>query len=648
MRSSGSPQVIICRPQAQDICVAAVRKRSACRWVYFGRDWERYRRIKQAIPGEFEAINAGELINRMGSRIRAEFIEFDRYLQADASDLFWQTTDLLEKNPYSSDLFFHCCAYFAFNQILKDLRSDLVVFVEDSFIVLEFARLARGLGFHVECIGGNLLANLCPERLIRAFGRVERAARALLCRARLIADFLSWKHAIGRHARNNGPENSNAFGQVEALLVIWADGKTFTPKRPKRTDTYLGDLPALLLEGGKKVGYLAHPISWVATQDEILEDIQASPDPILFLHECLRLPQMLRIALETLFRSWKVGSGFVINGVDLTRLVQEHAARERAKSRQSLAFLYYYVGRFLFQKGIRPSLVLFPYENQPWEKALRLGIKKYLPDTKIMAYQHAPFPKFQLGPFASYKDLKPGSIPHFLVVLGPRWKEVFVEHGWPEESVIEGPAFRFQHLLDSRSADGVVDTSRGDRKPVILLAASISYSDSFELTAKTIEAFREESDVDVLLKFHPRMSSGSDALVRAVTDCLGLNGLPAHFSVTDRPIPELLLQVDVVLHNGTAVGLEAHVAGVPELLVQSDLWFNMNNLDLFEESAVSSGTPEQLRRSVSHLLDHEAQAAERDGRIASFPVEEFFSPVTEETIRCFLELSSFSGEYRLH
>ena len=44
------------------------------------------------------------------------------------------------------------------------------------------------------------------------------------------------------------------------------------------------------------------------------------------------------------------------------------------------------------------------------------------------------------------------------------------------------------------------------------------------------------------------------------------------------PVAELLPRAGVLLYSGTTVGLEALALGVPVILLQSDLWFDMDIL----------------------------------------------------------------------
>lgn len=88
-------------------------------WTYFGKNVQRFYKIRQILRGRGQMLNSGEMINKIANETRREFINFDQHLDLDGPELLWQTTDVAERNPYTSDLFYNCCAYLAFDRALR-------------------------------------------------------------------------------------------------------------------------------------------------------------------------------------------------------------------------------------------------------------------------------------------------------------------------------------------------------------------------------------------------------------------------------------------------------------------------------------------------------------------------------------------------
>jgi hypothetical protein len=86
----------------------------------------------------------------------------------------------------------------------------------------------------------------------------------------------------------------------------------------------------------------------------------------------------------------------------------------------------------------------------------------------------------------------------------------------------------------------------------------------------------------------------------------------------------------LVLHNGTSVALEAMASGVPQILVKSDIWFDMVYEGLTDDAQTCVGSPDAIRSAVMTILNEDART--RSDRInqARAKVRELFLPVNEE------------------
>jgi len=635
MGSSRSQQVIIVDPRAGRRSDDVEFDGSKMSWIYFGRNAELFYAVKKALLNKGEMHNAGAVINAIVAELRGELINFDQHVAVDHGDPWWQVTDLAEKNPYTSDFVFRCCAYLAFDRILRGLDGDLLVFVEDWFLGRLLSDHARRLGIRARQQTGHAVADACPEWLKGTLYRGGQIVRAVSCRAAFLYRFLRRRRIIAAHGRHHTPRlDSN----VDILLVTWADPQTFRSGGLKEHDTYFGELPQFLRAAGHRIAYLVNPASWVFPLEEIVANSQAAGDVAVLPEECVRPSDVLSILWTTLLHSWRVRSPFIVGGVDLTAVLRDELRREKGKSRQCLAAQYYYVGRFLRVQGVEPAMILHPYENQPWEKALRLGIKRYLPRTKVVGYQHTPFSPLWLGPYPSRGDLEAGQLPDHIITIGSRWKDLLAEHGYPPERLSTGAALRFSHLFaHSESDDGRREAPR-KRSATVLVAGSIGYADSLELVCKAIEALRSLPEVSVLIKLHPKMGTNADRLLRTAIESLDLTHLPAHFAVTERPVTELLPSVDVVLHNGTSVAVEALAQGVAVVMLQSDIWFDMDTLASCPGLGAAARTPQELRHTVERLLSPAAPSVEERRRNVRTVFEEIFCPVRADTMGTFVDL----------
>jgi len=329
-------------------------------------------------------------------------------------------------------------------------------------------------------------------------------------------------------------------------------------------------------------------------------------------------------------------SRFILKGLDLTALLKDELRKEKTKLQQSRAMLFFYISRFLDSHGIEPAVVIHLYENHSWEKSFRHGLKSHLPGTKVIGYLHVPFSPGYLSLFLSCRELRRSETPDRIVTIGPKWKTLLLQHGYPNNNLEVGPALRFSHIFNREESNRSRKCSESTRTSTVLVAGSIAYGDSFELVYKAIEALRDTTGIDVLIKFHPKMTGSERELIRSILDNLGTNSLPSQFSTTGRSIPELLPSIDLLLYNETSVSYEALAWGIPVLFVQSDVWFDINPIPQDSEIAVVARRPEEIKQAVRQLLSEDELVARQRRLKMQDLLKEAFCPIREETMSVFL------------
>ncbi|HOJ58712.1 MAG TPA: hypothetical protein PK878_00370 [bacterium] len=597
--------------------------------MYVGTDTCRFAALLRELPAHWERINTGEQVNRVVRGQEDAFINVDEIIDRRGFDPYWLTTDLAERNPYTSHFIYHACARLVFEAALRECRDNLLVFVEDWYLGFSFWRRASQVDRTATYVSAHALRDRLPGWAALGLHRMDQWLMGGRGRIRFLLDHARQRRVIRRLRREAGPSQAARPDRLDTLFVLWTDENTFPADRHLDTDLFFGPLPARFRNRGDRMGYLAKPMTWVRSYEGIARNVMAAKDWVLLPEECVSLAEAAVIALRTWFHRYRLRGRFVLEGVDLTEYVREEIHIDRMKTRQCRALIYTAVGRYLRRMNQCPARVIYPMECQPWEKALRYGFYVNCSDTKFIGHQHSTIPECWYGLFPSRHDVQNRVIPQRIVTCGPVWKAILEKHGVPARSLRTGPAFRFPHLHGKPAREGKLP-----RPATVLLALSIGFHDSLECVLKTIAAFRSETSLRVWIKFHPRMSGSPEQCVETAVKALCLGALPDHIQITREPVTDLLPRAGVLLYSGTTVGLEALALSVPVILVQSDLWFDMDILFFAPGSQARARTPEALRASVQRALretDAYPPVADR------LDLDDIFTPVTEESIRVFLE-----------
>jgi hypothetical protein len=591
-------------------------------WIYFGRSTERYYAWRSAIGRRAEPLNAAALVNDAVAEFHEELLNFDEVL-AYRSPLLWHSTTLAERDVYNSTFLFRCAAALAFEHVLDSLAGNLLVAVDDDwFLARKLARRASERGLRSRLVGG-------PRgRVAVVRYRMSWMLRAFAEPRWFLTRFFRSRLRLARaRPRLRLPSD------LDTLIVTWAQPHTFAPGRPTEREAFSGELPAVLRSHGKTIGYLACPVWWVYPFDEVLANTQAAGDPILLLEECVEVRDALSICARTLVCPARPVRRYVVGGLDLTDLLAD-ALRHEVRCWDLQFFV---VGKALARRGVRPKLVIHPFENAAWEKTFHLGIRRSLPETRIVGYQHSTVPFGPSGYFPSKRDISEVALPDTIVVNGRLWGDLLRKHGYPAERLRNGPALRFPHIIERLESPPQQESWRERRqKPSVLIAAAGGFDEALELVCKSLQALADWDSITLLVKLHPTMP-GQDRFQEAVARGLGIEVAPSRVEFTTQSINELLESVDVLLHTKSSTAYEALAYGVPIVFVCSDFWFDRNPLPPDSQVGQTARSPEDIRAAVHRALSEtDADVRERHMRARAL-LEYAFSPVEDETLRPLLE-----------
>jgi len=628
MAEAGAARVLLAAAGvAPERLADLARGADAVRVLYLGADAkhrrERERGLARSLP-HAQFLAAGELVNAAAARIRDDFIQLDAHIRAPERDPFWQYSDTAERNPYSSALFFNCCAALAALDAARTGPGLLLLLVEDPGLAGPLEGILRSRG--LDCAAEGL-----PRKsvLARALGDLRGALRE---RAGFVRQFLATRRLLRSVPGRRLPARGE---RPDALLVTWATRRSFGPG-PKDTDIYFGELPGRLRAQGLRVAYLCMPLSWVESEAEIIAALAQSPETTFLPEDCLGLGDILGLAVRSLFWRPRLDSPVLLGGADLSPLVERSLAGDRMGRRLPWAARMRCVGRWLARRGVVPTAVFFPFENQPWEKALRQGLREHLPAARLCGFQHVPFSRLYLSYYPSRRELRANLLPDLLFVTGPAWREIFTAHGWDARRVRLAPALRLDYLHAVAGRTG--GTAAGGAE--IVVAGAMDFLEMYEaLACKIFPAARFEPRARVVVKFHPRMSRELvDALRRVLREEAGAEG--GAYVVSGEDMGVLVRRVAAVAYQSSGVGYEALCAGAEPIFLSSETALDVDPMDWFPEAGSRARSPEELGARIVAACAGGPEDRERRRAVARRVLARAFLPVNEANLAGLLDAAA--------
>ncbi|EKD45492.1 MAG: hypothetical protein ACD_69C00267G0004 [uncultured bacterium] len=249
---------------------------------------------------------------------------------------------------------------------------------------------------------------------------------------------------------------------------------------------------------------------------------------------------------------------------DYSCLVSDHMRKEFFMGSFVNSLLLYraFKGFFDSLPSIEEYTIVYPFENQPWEKGLLKAAREQTKKINLFAYQFFPLARnLALHSFSKYAK-KTNMIPDKILTSDINTNNIFVEQG--TETVLIGSG-RFGNLVETSMRLKKRDKNK------ILCCLFLDPQEAFTLTYKAIEISRNLGCL-LVINYHALLSKKIISEIKTIVEKY------QHVSVVEAVASELLEDIFVVLYNSSSVCFEAALRGVPVLYVACE---NLLNLDRF-------------------------------------------------------------------
>ncbi len=584
---------------------------SGTSWIYIGRDIRFFRWLEDM---EYlgKHIDIADDLQDTAQRYRQDYIDYVGQLSSQYTSLFWWLSSFSEKNPFISHSFLYFCYCKVAYETVRRETGDVIV-VGESRAVLQ------SLSVNLQ-----QLTEVCPKIIdpwgSRFYELINTSIQGTLKKCWFLMNTCQ-KIAIARIyslLRWNNNEMMSPQGD-QVIIHSWADHRSFHD--PARySDSYFGDLQEIIQKTFPDTFYLIKVLPTFSYLKAIRHLLNFD-DRIILFEECLRFWDPLRAIVTVRSNFPQPTSVPVLDGLDITYIIQEQFSRDRKNPRIEESYLYYLAARRLCARFSLHSFV-YTFENHIWEKMYCAGIRAISPNTTLIGYQHSTILPMELCYSRSLAEKSIMPIPDKILVVGKIAKETLVRSGFDPTTLTVVGAYRYQHL--SLHTDQVKNkkcaTTRNSPYHV-LVATSADLDESLEVLEKSIQAFGDMPECNVTIKCHPTVKF--DMLYKY------LSKIPSNFSISEKSLEDLLPQADLMLYASSSVAVEALAVGLPVMHIRSDFKINMN---IFESISYipSISRPDKIRTTAEELILRGTLSYDLGKKIVS----DFFAPVSDDAVIC--------------
>ena len=583
-------------------------------WLYLGQNINQRENISQVLGKENRYL-IGDLLQKVAHKEKQPFLDFIAELAFhQKSKLHWWASNIAYKSPLASDFFLLWCYATVFEKVCSEKSTNreglFLVFIEDRW-------LYRYLWRQHEKDRANFCflsrKSVFPETL-------KLIARGIVWRGYFLLKTIYQIWLIRRISPYS--KISNYKGDQRQIYIYSEIADRCFQENGIFTDTNFGRLPEFLSTDGLDATYITPP--FVAPH---------------LMRKCLNCDKATFIVLDQYITFYALVRNFfsfftVSFPTDLARelkslkiLLHGQVVHEYSTSFKNT--LYYYVFK-KWLKGIdqRKITIIYPFENQPWEKMLCLAAKELSENIRLVGYQHSTVPELLLNYFPGKEESSSMPLPHLILTNGEYTLSLLTDAGYEGVELANGGALRYEYL-HKREADNVlINKAKKDRAlktGLVALAYSITLTEELLLAVFNAFTSLEVNTISFVVKSHPW----------APLENLGiqLSTWPSHFKKTDKPVSEVLKQADLVIYSSSTIGLEALLSGVPIVRYHSEHILSLDPLDALSETVSRSCSGSNVKEAVLSTLYDVHNEDSHLGQHFAFNVanlNKFFSPVNED------------------
>lgn len=562
-------------------------------WFYLGQDIRQREKIAEAL-GKENRYFIGSLLQEVAYELRQTFLDFVAKLGFSQKNfLHWWALSVSYKSPLSNDLFLFWCYINVFEQICYSAKERiLLVFVEDQILynfLWQKYRKSNFLFFSRK--------NIIPElaRLVLR-GILSRGYFILHCGKTL---YLKKRFPIKSQLINN-----------RIFIYSWIEDRFF--RNGKFTNAYFGRLQEVLENNSFKFTYVTPLFLSLELKKKCSKYTNFAHLDCFLDFGCL---------LKTLFSIPRITiqKDFLLYKILLWR--------EMAYEFSSPSFLINSLQHHAFKKFIMQAcqnqnevILIYPFENQSWEKMFCIAANKINANVKYIGYQHSTIPLLLLNFFLGKDESEIMPLPQIIVTNGEYTLNLLKNAGYGTTKIINGGAFRYEYLYKMERKL----VKREKKTKTILVALVSSRTLTEEMLLALFNAFGNSTtqEIEFIIKSHP------DVPLESLK--VQLPSWPAHFQKTEEPISNLLSKVDLVIYSSSTVGLEALLGGIPIVKYYSEHIIELDPLDAFNDLKIKSCSENNMRDMVLSALNPEDYSLAQEFSADAGNLKRFFSPVNED------------------
>lgn len=507
--------------------------RKGWQWVFMGSD----SCLREAVIKELGELNrhyyAKELQN-ISIKYKKDFLDWIAKLGDIQNKSFWWATNMAYKSPLASDLFYmYCCLLLVQSWINKGAKKRILI-IENPWLIKTCLYNFKNQNVFVvndtRYFVKNWVKNQCFS-YARIFLFLIYSIKMWLVNKIYV---VRYKNQIEKIIKD----------KIDILIWTWIEDRSFKEKNIF-SDPYLGSLKDYYAKKGFKIITTTLPIF----PHRLLKKTYQSGDVIPSIYFG-KFKYIFKSFFKAIFLRWnrKIPD---ITGLNLEPLFNYEKILEKGKI--CYVFFHYLIIFNIFNyKRMFCNIVVYPFENQPWDKMLVKGMRDAQSKCKIIGCHNISIPFFYLNFFLGEGEGRVQPQPDIVISNGKYWGTVLKDAGF-SCPIKNGGSIRFSsNLKPPKQESSALKDTMNERNNNVLVLLSTSVKYSLDLLFYLLRM--STSNKNILIKPHP--DTPEKVIKRYIKK------LPDNFNYVDGSMEEWMEQVGWAIHVGSTAAIECMTKGI--------------------------------------------------------------------------------------
>ena len=524
------------------------------KWIFVGDSFENLQTVEKKIKGQRLIINS--FLHESYKNELKNYLKWTEEQRVKFNDSFnWWMTDLAGRNNLTTNFFLYICILKSLKKFLNQLKEEEILIVSDDILLIKF-----------------IVKNFPKDK-------IKKSSFLLLYK---VKNFFIFYYDFFR---------SLLIGFLDAIFNFYCAKVSFKKKNNPSKDVYLIHqyIEASALKSEKKIKSRYFPYLKEYLKRTNIEFYTLTWSGIFWSGK-MRAFKKIREEKSFVPEDWinildyflciknffKTASFFKKTlpypEIDVADLLLQERRNYLKQISSNFRFWLYEPAFKKWLKNCNSITCIDHYENMIFEHALIKAVKNLKIKSKVYGYHHT-LSSYEFTPWHSLKsEWESIYKPDFIISLGPISKKMLSSQGIPENKIKDGPALRYQNVLQKN-----IQLKKETKN--ILVPLSHIRDASYEVISKIkiLSNDLKNYNYTFIIKPHPNLE------ISKILISLKLNELPKNILISYNDNDELLNNCLFTIFMSTGGAYNAVINGNIIFNLRSELHLSDNYLDIFEK-----------------------------------------------------------------